>query len=137
MHVSEEALRSPEPFVEFIGARWLQSGEEGPQVLLQLRPQLCNKWAVAHGGVIMTLLDVVMARACRLADPQGRPALTMEMKSSFVRPGTGALRASGQCLHHGRTSAFAEARLLDASGQLLAFASGTFRFVTSRQDERS
>ena len=47
-----------------------------------LRDELCNSWSVAHGGVTMTLLDVVMAHAAR--SPR-QPASTSAAASSRSR----------------------------------------------------
>lgn len=134
MNTSEKNFTVPEPFVAFLGARWLELDERDHRVVLEMSPHLCNKWEVAHGGVLMTLLDVVMARVCRLADLKGRPAITIEMKSSFVRPGTGSLKALGQCIHSGQSTAFAEAKVIDEAEKIVAYATGTFKYVNPKKE---
>jgi acyl-coenzyme A thioesterase PaaI-like protein len=51
------------------------------------------------------------------------------MKSSFMQPGEGHLRAFGKLLHRTTTMAFCEASVLDADDQLCAHATGTFKYV--------
>ena len=81
----------------------------------------------------MTFLDVVMAHAARSTQPADFGAVTIEMKTSFMRPALLApdavLRGLGQLMHRTRSMAFVEGRILDAQGQLCAQATGTFKFV--------
>ncbi len=103
------------------------------EVALTLREELCNSWHVAHGGVVMTLLDVTMAHAARTPSPPGeeqdrRGVITIEMKTTFMRPGTGRLLCRGTRLHSTKSLVFCQAELLDAENQLLAQATGTFKF---------
>jgi hypothetical protein len=51
------------------------------------------------------------------------------MKTSFMRPGEGELRALGKLLQRTTTLAFCEASVLDADGALCAHATGTFKYV--------
>ena len=116
------------PFVEHLGVR-LEAMADGRAVLL-LDPQVehLNSFDVVHGGVSMTLLDVVMAHAARSVTPD-MGAVTIELKTSFMRPALGALRAEGQLLQRTATMAFTEGRIVDAKGQLCAHATGTFKYV--------
>ena len=121
------------PFVDLLGMR-LERFEPGEaEILLPLRDELTNSWSVAHGGVTMTLLDVVMAHAARSPDkttgdiPPG--VVTVEMKTTFMRPGLGHLRGVGRLLHRTASMAFCEGSVLDQSGELLAHATGTFKYM--------
>jgi uncharacterized protein (TIGR00369 family) len=88
-----------------------------------------NSWEMAHGGVTMTMLDVAMAMAGRSADVHGRGVVTIEMKTAFMQPGRGTLRASARCVHQSTTMAFCEGEVTDADGKRVARGSGTFKFV--------
>jgi uncharacterized protein (TIGR00369 family) len=53
-------------------------------------------------------------------------APTLEMKTSFLRPGLpGQLKGIGRVIKWGRTVAFTEGEIYDAEGRLLAKATGT------------
>ena len=70
----------------------------------------------------MTLLDVAMAHAARSPAATARTTsgvVTIEMKTSFMRPGRGRLRrhAAGACTARA-SMAFCEATVFDAEGQL-------------------
>jgi uncharacterized protein (TIGR00369 family) len=121
------------PFVETLGMQLWRYDGGFAEVSLELRPEMQNSWAVAHGGVVMTLLDVVMAHAARSVRDDidhGAPGIvTVEMKTSFMRPATGRLMASGKLLHGTKGLAFCEGSVHDASGALCAHATGTFKFL--------
>lgn len=117
------------PFVEHLGLELHACGEDRAELRLNLQPQLHNSFDVAHGGVLMTLLDVAMAFAARAADLAGPGVVTIEMKTSFMRPGEGPLRAEGLLLHRTATLAFCEATVFNAAGQRCAHATGTFKYL--------
>ena len=124
------------PFVHHLGLT-LERFEGGESTLrFAARPEHCNSHGVAHGGAIMTLLDVTLATAARSAN-QGMSVVTIEMKTSFMRPvpaGEGqALVSRGRLLHRTRSMAFVEGSVFDADGQLCAHASGTFKYVPLAQ----
>ena len=121
------------PFVETLGMQLWRFDGGFAEVSLEVRPEMRNSWAVAHGGVVMTLLDVVMAHAARSVrddTDHGAPGIvTVEMKTSFLRPATGRLMATGHLLHGTRNMAFCEGSVHDASGALCAHATGTFKIT--------
>ena len=103
------------------------------EIAVPLREELTNSWGVAHGGVTMTLLDVVMAHAARTPSVDGvaetSGVVTIEMKTSFLRPGLGRLVGTGRRLHRTASMAFCEGSLFDAEGVLIAHATGTFKYL--------
>ncbi|MGP3791519.1 PaaI family thioesterase [Pseudomonas sp. B392_1p] len=107
---------------------------EAPLLVVDLKRMHMNGGGRAHGGLIMTLLDMAMAAAARNGDSGGgRFGVTVEMKTNFLRPGGsigGRLSARGKLRHASRSLAFCDGELLDAEGQLVATASGTFKFVS-------
>ncbi|MEO8154634.1 MAG: PaaI family thioesterase [Rhizobacter sp.] len=123
------------PFIELLGMELLKFEDGEAEIALPLREELCNSWSVAHGGVIMTLLDVAMAHAARspgragAGQSNGIGVVTIEMKTSFMRPGLGCLLAKGRRIHATASLAFCEATVLDENGALVAQASGTFKYL--------
>ena len=120
------------PFVDHLGMT-LEHFDGGESTLQLLpRPEHRNSHGVVHGGVVMTLLDVALATAARSVDP-GMGVVTIEMKTSFVRPAPAdeahALVGHGKLLHRTRSMAFVEGSVFGADGQLCAHATGTFKYV--------
>ena len=117
------------PFVESLGFELVRFGDGESELAVTLREELTNSWSVAHGGVTMTLLDVAMAHAARSLDADGPGVVTVEMKTSFMRPGLGRLSARGKLLHRTASMAFCEGSVHGADGTLVAHATGTFKYM--------
>jgi uncharacterized protein (TIGR00369 family) len=121
------------PFVEALAFELWAFGGGHAELRVNLAEMHLNSWRVAHGGVMMTLLDVAMAHAARSGNSvsleSGPGVATVEMKTSFMRPAEGCLRATGTLLHKTITMAFTEGSVFDDSGQLCAHATGTFKFL--------
>ena len=121
------------PFVDLLGIEVLAFEGGRSELALTLRDELCNSWSVAHGGVTMTLLDVAMAHAARSPNQAGHPTsesvVTIEMKTSFMRPALGRLVARGQVLRRTAGMAFCEGSMTDETGELVAHATGTVKYL--------
>jgi len=119
------------PFVTLLGFT-LERFEGGESTLgYTPRPEHLNSFAVTHGGACMTLLDVAMAVAARSVQ-KDMGVVTIEMKTSFMRPAPGdgsKLIARGRLMHRTASLAFTEATIYDAQGQACAHATGTFKYV--------
>jgi uncharacterized protein (TIGR00369 family) len=121
------------PFVDLLGFELVRFERGEAEIALTLRDELTNSWSVAHGGVSMTLLDVVMAHAARAPGDDGvveeSGVVTVEMKTTFMRPGLGRLVATGRRMHRTASMAFCEASLVGGDGELVAHATGTFKYL--------
>lgn len=117
-------------FMRLIGAAQVPAPPGKVHVRLpHLREELLNQLPAAHGGVVMTLLDSVMSRAAgQLPDAPSQTAVTVEMSSRFHRPARGALLAEGWVVHATRSLCSCAAQLIDEQGQVVATASGTFKY---------
>jgi uncharacterized protein (TIGR00369 family) len=117
------------PFVESLGLELHGYGDGHAELRVDLDEAHLNAWDVAHGGVVMTLLDVAMAMAARSGTGHTGGVATIEMKTSFLRPAEHQLRAVAKVLHRTSTLAFCEGSLFDDEGRLCASASGTFKVL--------
>jgi uncharacterized protein (TIGR00369 family) len=125
------------PFLDHLGVEVLGFGQGRSSLAVNVRPELCNSMQVVHGGVLMTVLDAALAIAGRAAhtDDYDAPvnAITVEMKTTFVRPGTGRLTISAECVHKASSLMFCEGEARDEAGRLVARANGTFKLWTRRE----
>ncbi len=121
------------PFVESLGLELLRFENGEAEVAVPPRPELVNHLGILHGGVVMTLLDVAMAHAARSLDDEhmadGPGLVTIEMKTTFMRPGTGRVRAVGKVLRMTSSIAFCEGSAYDEAGALAAHSTGTFKLL--------
>jgi len=119
------------PFLHDLGVEFLGMADGRAEVALTLQPRHMNSWHVTHGGVVMSLLDVVMSMAGRSLDPDARGGVTIEMKTSFMEPGGragGRIVARGHAFHRSRTMCFCDGELWDGD-RLVAKAMGTFKYL--------
>ncbi|MGI9134603.1 MAG: PaaI family thioesterase [Rhodoferax sp.] len=128
MWSAEVGFGVPIPFIEMMGFVLTRFENGRSEIRYTPRPEHLNSHAIVHGGALMTLLDVAMATAARSAQPD-LGMVTVEMKTSFMRPALGDLRAEGRLLHRSTALAFLEATIYDHAGRAVAHALGTFKYV--------
>jgi len=122
------------PFIEDLGVEFISADNGRAVVALDLTERHLNSWSVAHGGVLMTMLDVAMAVAGRSLDPDAGAGVTVEMKTSFVQPANARTRliASAHAFHRSSTMAFCDGEIRDTAERLIAKAMGTFKYLKRR-----
>lgn len=122
----------PPPMAETLGFGAIEV-EEG-RATFAIEPAFFhyNLSGVAHGGLVLTLLDSAMGCAVHSTLRPGVAYTTLEVKANFVRPLTassGHVRCTGTVVHGGRTVATAEGRVVDADGKLYAHGTSTLLVV--------
>jgi uncharacterized protein (TIGR00369 family) len=96
------------------------------RISLIIKPEFENSFQVAHGGVVMTLLDFAMGAAARSTIDEALGAMTIDMSVSFLRPSIGKIVVEGTVLKPGKTINYCEAIALNEAGEITAKSSGTF-----------
>lgn len=117
------------PFLKLLGVRLISAEMGKGEILLALKPEHTNTWDVAHGGVLLTLMDVAMAVAARSSDPGDRSVVTVEMKNNFMQAANGILRVKADTVRRTATMAFCEAKLYNDQGEICCMATGTFQLL--------
>jgi uncharacterized protein (TIGR00369 family) len=123
------------PFVEHLGVQLLEKADGRARVRLDPRPEHLNSWKGVHGGVLLSMMDVVLSSAARALDPECTGASTIELKVNFLAAARGAVLAEGHATRAGRTLIFAEGELVSAEGEILAKGNGTFKLVYPKAQE--
>ncbi len=91
-----------------------------------------NPIGMVHGGYAATLLDSACGCAVHTQLSATQMYTTLELKVAYhkaITDKTGPLRAEGKVVSIGRRVAFAEARLADQTGRLLASATSTLLII--------
>ncbi len=97
------------------------------------KPQMCHSGGVAQGGFVTGWIDAAMAHACIARYTTAFWIATLELKVSFFKPTPpGRVIAEGWIERGGKQTVFAEGRLLDQHGEVLAKATSTIRLVPNR-----
>jgi uncharacterized protein (TIGR00369 family) len=126
--VSSRSFGVEIPFVHHLGFEMVAMEGGASELRFLPRHEHLNSFLVAHGGAVMTLLDVAMATAARSVEMEAG-VVTIEMKTTFMRPCQGLLTGKGRLMHRTRSMAFTEGTIFDAEGQACAHATGTFKYV--------
>lgn len=125
------------PFVTLLGFELTHFENGESTITYSPRPEHQNSFGVAHGGAVMTFMDVTMATAARSVAPD-MGVVTIEMKTSFMRPAPGdgsQLTGRGRLMQRTTSMAFTEATLYDSQGQACAHATGTFKYVKREESK--
>jgi uncharacterized protein (TIGR00369 family) len=127
------AVFAKTPFTRLLGMQ--RNFSEGGKAQISLDPHadLGNVIGAVHGGVVVTLLDVVMASAAVSRVNFQKTVVTLNLNTSFLEPGRGVLIAQGEVVDCDDDVAWCQARVLDAQGRLVAKAQGSFRYLPRPQ----
>ena len=113
-------LVDAQPFCRWWGLAVAGIGDGTATVTLPARPQLLRPGGVLHGSSYEVVADVAMWLAIMTRAGEEPMALTIEMKTSFLRGTAGDITGTARLLKLGRRVAFGEAEILDQAGDLVA-----------------
>ena len=109
--------------------RVVENAEGRSAIEYECGPHMCHSGGVAQGGFVCGWIDSAMAHASINLMPDMTP-MSLELKVSYFAPARpGRVIAEGWIERRGRATCFAEGRLLDAAGTVLAKASSTIRLI--------
>ena len=116
------------PFLSHLKIVTESLGEGRATLSLPIEPHLTNSLGTAHGGVIMSLLDVALCTAARTLHPESIGVITIDMSTSFIDGAKGKkLIAEARVMRDGRSMSFVEAEAKNEDGSLVAKAIATVR----------
>lgn len=125
-HISAELRTSMEnsPYGRRLGFRLLELSEGYARVAVTLRPEHNNFLGMTDGGLVMSLADYAFACSCNTF---GQVRVAVQFSTHFISAPTvkGELLAEGRTIHAGKTMALTEISVTDASGKVIAKATGT------------
>lgn len=99
---------------------------------LDVSADLLNPHGVLHGGAVYAMVDYSMGSATMAMLPPGDVCTTIEIKISYLAAvREGRLTAQTEIIRQGRRVVFLESRVSDASGRLVATASGSFAVIAA------
>jgi uncharacterized protein (TIGR00369 family) len=122
------------PFAERLGIRLIHRAVGDVILELDLNDDHMNSWQMAHGGVIMSMLDIAMATSAKTLDDASSDAATVELKTNFLKAATGRITARALAQRAGRSLVFVDGELRNEPQELLARATGTFKLRYPRKE---
>ncbi len=119
------------PLQQHLGFEMTAWKPDFARIEVPLTDVLMNRQGLPHGGVHATLLDSAMGFAgCYTGDPERRQmALTLSLTVNYLAQAGGTrLIAEGWRTGGGRKTYFAEGKVSDNDGTVIATATGVFRY---------
>jgi uncharacterized protein (TIGR00369 family) len=116
------------PFVAHLKILTEALGEGTARLSMPVEAHMKNSLGTAHGGVIMSLLDVALCTAARTLHPESVGVVTIDLSTSFIGGATGTkLFADARVMKDSRSMTFVEAEAKNDDGSLVAKAIATVR----------
>ncbi len=95
-------------------------------------PHMCHSGGVAQGGFVAGWIDAAMAHAVMAKYGHDPVPISLELKISYFAPtNPGLVIAEGWIESGGGRTLFAEGRLTDAAGKVLAKGTSTIRMIAA------
>lgn len=111
-------------FSEWLGIEVLEVRNGFVRLGMVIRPEMCNGFGIAHGGILYSLADSALAFA---SNSSGRHSLSIETSISHLKslvPGERVM-AEASLIHEGNTIAQYHVKISGASQELVADFKGT------------
>jgi uncharacterized protein (TIGR00369 family) len=125
------------PFVMHLGLTTEALGDGTACLSMPLPKHFTNSLGTAHGGVIMSLLDVALCTAARTLHPDSLGVVTIDMSTSFIGGGSGSkLIAEARVMKDTRSMSFVEAEAKNEDGSLVAKAIATVRVRLKEKENK-
>lgn len=126
---------APNPFVEYLGLRIVEAAEGVCRTTVAVAEPIFNRYRVAHGGALFTMIDGTMSEALFSLLGAGEDCSTIENKINYVRPaGPGELTCEARVLHCGRTTAVVEATIRQGD-KVVAVGQGSYAVQRGADDD--
>jgi uncharacterized protein (TIGR00369 family) len=119
------------PYWQLLGIT-IEQFEPGNVVLkMPVKDELMNSSQIMHGGAVVSLLDSIIAANIRSS--QDVKVATVSFTTNFVAPvRKGMLYATATITNPGKRIQYAEAKVIDDGGALIATAMGTFATIKQK-----
>jgi len=123
------------PFVGHLGMEVDSIGDGTAVLSVKVKPGYTNSFGSAHGGLIMTIMDVALCTAARSQHANSIGVITIDISMQFIGVGRDKLIAEARVLKPGRNTVFTEGEIRNTDGSLVAKGIGTVRVRTAEKDK--
>lgn len=116
-------------FPKHMSMRLTAIGNDTSEVELDINPFHFQAYGIVHGGVLATLIDTATFWAVYMRIPESAGLVNIDLKLNYLKPvKNDLLIAKGQAIRSGKSISYAEARVLNTNGDLVAH--GTSSLMT-------
>lgn len=115
------------PFAKHLGIEFISADKTSVAAKMQVRPELCTRPDVLHGGAIMAFADTLGAGATILNLRDGSWTTTIESKTNFIAPAHVGTTVTGEAtpVHVGRKTMIWQTRISSQDDKLVALVTQT------------
>ncbi len=126
-----QPIRSTQPFGTLVGPIFEKPGDEAVRRGFRVLERHCNQGGIAHGGMMMTFIDVILGTVVWRVT--GRPALTVSMKVDFLAPARRGdwVEGTAEVVRATKSLSFVEGAL-SVAGRRVLTASAVFKTLARR-----
>ncbi|MDP4149138.1 MAG: hydroxyphenylacetyl-CoA thioesterase PaaI [Bacteroidota bacterium] len=119
-----DAMTEKDLFSRWLGIERLEEREGYCRLRMTVRPEMCNGFSIAHGGISFSFADSALAFA---SNSRGRHAVSIECSISHIRPllAGETIVAVAEEKSLGNRTAIYEVRVEREDGELVALFKGT------------
>ena len=123
------------PFAKHLGVQFVSANKTMVVAHMIVRPELCTRPDVLHGGAIMAFADTLGAFATVLNLAEGAGTTTIESKTNFFAPAPAGSTIFGDCtaLHRGKRTMVWQTRVTTSDDRLVALVIQTQIVLEPRQ----
>src|SRR3954454_17215472 len=117
----------PLPFAKLLGLKFVAASETGVKAEMVVRPELCTRPTIMHGGAFMAFADTLGAAATVLNLREGQGTTTIESKTNFLAPAPVNTKVIGETtpVHRGRRTMVWTTKITNDAGWTLAVVTQT------------
>lgn len=115
------------PFAKVLDLKYVAASETAVKAEMVVRPELCTRPDILHGGAVMAFADTLGAAATILNLPEGKGTTTIESKTNFLAPAPVGSTVIGETtpIHRGRRTMVWTTRITTTEGKLVAVVTQT------------
>jgi len=119
-----DAMMSKDYFSQWLGIERLEEKDGFCKLKMTIRPEMCNGFEIAHGGISYSLADSALAFA---SNSHGRQAVSVETSISHIKPlkAGDVIIATAEEKSRSNKIAIYEVRVEKDNGELVALFKGT------------
>ena len=119
-----DAMMNKDYFSQWLGIERLEEKEGFCKLRMRVRPEMCNGFEIAHGGISYSFADSALAFA---SNSHGRQAVSIETSISHLKPlkAGDAIIATAEEKSCSNKIAIYDVRVEKENGELVALFKGT------------